>query len=525
MGKLTTKLNIVANDSTSYGQSFTGRDLEMIDNYDNVVQLKERLDNSDAFIKLAACGSSISGVKAGAGARLIDAKLIVIKNCGKTAIELSLESNEHAHANETRSNAMYSSMIVAPDDFLVLPNQRIVNYSNLTSAGNAATFDNQATSALKTDSGAKLAEAFSDAADTNIVIDDSSGGAANTFFRVGDTIRVNNEILRITAINDDDGDGAFTPTSLTVERALFGSTGATHANNDELEFAFFNEYSDFDKYTKCQTNRSGKYKTANLILNADQRVATAYSRGFVRGSFAIKFYNKGYQELGMSGQTTTTSTGLATSTEYKFNITGNGGSVLTNLAFTTDSSNVNWGGTNGVLSKINDSLATQYATSGGNLYDKLITVSIVNGDIRFESQDRTSASAVLLAAPSSGTSPFGVGNIPAIGSVEAPVAAALPDDTVRTSNYVSSPNEGVFAYDDGQGNILGAATGTINYETSAVELTSGPADAEFVVSAAYGSAHSGGINETTNFENGLLAIYARSCNAKIDGEVEIIGFM
>lgn len=530
MAKLTTKLNIVSNDSTSYTQSFTGRDIEMIDNYSNVVQLKEKLDSSDAFIKVAACGSSISGVKAGAGARLIDAKIIVIKNCGKSAIELSLESNEHANgSNDTRANAMYSSIIVSPDDFLVLPNQRIVNYDNLTSAGNASTFDNAATSTLKTDSGADNDDVTDDAMtdDTNstrVYIEQFTGTTNHgaNLFRVGDLIRLDDEIMRVTAI----GSGAdLANTYLDVERGLFGSTIAVHADDVAIEFPFFNEYSDFDKYTKCQTNRSGKYKTSNLILNAGQRSALQYSRGFVRGSFAMKFYNKGYQELGLSGQTTTTSTGLATSTEYKFNITGNGGSVLANLAFTTDSSNVNWGGSNGVISKINDSLATQYATSGGNLYDKLITVSIVDGDIRFESQDRTSASAVLLAAPSSGTTPFGVGNVPAIGSVEAPVAAALPDDTVRTSNYVSSPNEGAFAYDDGQGNILGAATGTINYETGAIDISSAPADAEFVVSASYGSAHSGGINETSTFENGLLAIYARSCNSKIDGEVEVIGFM
>ena len=138
MAKLTTKLNLQTDSTSSYAQSFTGRELEMVDNYDNVVQLKEQIDNSDAFIKIAAAGSSIKGIKAGAGARLLDAKLIVIKNCGKTAIELSLEKNYHAHANETRTGAMYSSLIISPDEYIVLPNQRVVDYTQLTSAGNAA---------------------------------------------------------------------------------------------------------------------------------------------------------------------------------------------------------------------------------------------------------------------------------------------------------------------------------------------------------------------------------------------------
>ena len=42
MAKLTTKLNIVSDNINQYSGSFTNRELEMIDNYDNVVQLKER---------------------------------------------------------------------------------------------------------------------------------------------------------------------------------------------------------------------------------------------------------------------------------------------------------------------------------------------------------------------------------------------------------------------------------------------------------------------------------------------------
>ncbi len=523
MAKLTTTLNIV---SDNINKSFP-----MEDSFESVVTLKEKLDNSDAFIKIVSLGSSISGIKAGVGARLAEAQLIVIKNCGSTAIELSLEGQEYGAGDDLRDNAMYSSIIIAPKDYIVLPNQRVVNYSTLTSAGNASSLDNAATSTLKTDSGANLDDASGNSiinhtTRTNLQIEEytSAANCGANLFRVGDTIRVDNEIMKVTAI----GSGADLANNvITVTRGEFGSTASTDgADGDPVEFAFFNEYHDYDKYSKCQTDRSGKYKTSNLILNAGQRSLLQYKRGFVRGSFAMKFYEKGYQELGLSGISNLTSSGLATSTAYAFNITANGGSVLANLAFTTDSSNVNWLGTNGVISKINDSLATQYRTSGGNLYDKQVIVSVVDGDIRFTSIDQTSASAILLAAPSSGTTPFGVGSIPAIGDVEAPIAAKLPDDTIRTSGgYVEKPNETAFAYDDGQGNIIGAATGTINYETGAIDITSGPNLAEFVVSAEYNSVHSGGINETSNFENGLLGIYARSCNSKINGEVEVIGFM
>ena len=46
-------------------------------------------------------------------------------------------------------------------------------------------------------------------------------------------------------------------------------------------------------------------------------------------------------------------------------------------------------------------------------------------------------SAILLAAPSAGeTTPFGVGAIPAIGSVQSPVAARLPDNTFIDKNGI-----------------------------------------------------------------------------------------
>ena len=126
-----------------------------------------------------------------------------------------------------------------------------------------------------------------------------------------------------------------------------------------------------------------------------------------------------------------------------------------------------------------------------------------------------------MAAPGSGTTPFGVGRLPAIGSIESAVAAKLPDDTIEDKTYdLSKSNKSIFAYDDGKGNILGAATGTINYETGAIDIQ-GPANAEIVASFNYDSAHSGGLNNN----NTIRKISARSLNSKINAKVEILGFV
>ena len=129
-----------------------------------------------------------------------------------------------------------------------------------------------------------------------------------------------------------------------------------------------------------------------------------------------------------------------------------------------------------------------------------------------------------MAAPGSATTPFGVGRLPAVTAVET-VATKLSDDTIYDkADYTTRPNQSIFAYDDGKGNILGVMTGTINYETGALDIQ-GPANAEFVVSFNYDSAHSGGINSANDQQNGIQTIKARSVNSKIDAEIEILGFV
>jgi len=99
----------------------------------------------------------------------------------------------------------------------------------------------------------------------------------------------------------------------------------------------------------------------------------------------------------------------------------------------------------------------------------------------------------------------------------------LPEDTIINSAGVSVPNVGVFFYDDGHGRILGSATGSINYETGKIDFT-GPANAEFVITANYDSAHGGGANTTSTSENVITTVSARSCNSKINVPIEIVAF-
>ena len=346
----------------------------------------------------------------------------------------------------------------------------------------------------------------------------SAANCSANLFRVGDLIRVRDEVMEVTAIGDKSN---LANNYLTVKRDMYGTDGGTAAvDNDNTRLPFFNAYHDYDKYSVAQTDGQGRFKATNFFGYG--RSATNI-QGITAGSIAIKFYQSGYQTLGLSNITSSTNTGLTASTAYEFDIQVDGGSNFDNQSFTTDSSNLNFGGANGLISLLQSALDAQYYTSG-NLFEKKVHVGIVNGDLRFTSGSHLSTSAIALTAGSSGTAEFfGTGRIPAVGSINSAVAAKLPDDVVYDRiTYQSSPNANAFMYDDGYGNLVGAGRGTINYETGAIDFTNAPVNAEFVVSCLHTSPFSGRQDATNTAKmNSLKAIYGNMPNQKASGELTI----
>ena len=516
-----------ANLTLKTGKKEDSYTCDMSDNYQEIYRTQAKVDNTDSFTSLASLSKSNASILKGS-------KLLVIKNNSLIGVEILFHINEFATngVSDTYSADALYTQFLAGGEFMVLPNQFVIGSNGITSTGTAVTIDNM-TGVVRNATLAVDSLADADSATADGIVGDASAtrlylepytSAANctaNLFVVGDLIRIDDEIMEVTAIGDKSD---LANNYLDVTRGMYGSTATTGTADDEaIEFPFFNTQGNFDDYTLAQTNSSGRYSAKNL-LGYGRKADNTKKTGIVRGSFAMKFYNSGYQEFGMSGVTPSTHSGLAASTAYQFNITVDGGSTFVDLAFTTDASNLNFGGNNGVIGKIQSALDTQYYTSG-NLFEKRVSVGIVGGDIRFTSGTKTSTSAILLAAPGSGTTPFGVGRLPAIGSIETAVAAKLPDDTLFSKNdYIESKNQSVFAYDDGKGNILGAATGTLNYHTGEIDFTSEP-NAEFAVSLNHSSALSGGIVSDSNLENCIIAIKGRSTNSKIDAEIEIIGFV
>ena len=134
-------------------------------------------------------------------------------------------------------------------------------------------------------------------------------------------------------------------------------------------------------------------------------------------------------------------------------------------------------------------------------------IEIINGDIRVSSGSRINkgttaqSSAMLLAAPSSGTSIFGQKRIPAIGDINTPVTSKLA------------------GIDNGKGLLSGSiGSGKINYETGAFELNTLP-NATFNVSAYFNSALSG--ESTADRDNYIRNISAKSLNPFRDATIRI----
>ena len=243
---------------------------------------------------------------------------------------------------------------------------------------------------------------------TNLILESDND---TNFFHVGDLIRVNNEIMEVTAVGDD-SDAA--NTNLTVIRGTHGSTAASdHADDAAIRFPFFNAYHNFTAatggYDVPQTDNDGKFKAMNFFGYG--RANTLHGSGILPSSVSFKFYNAGYQELGLSGITPGTNTGLTAGTTYQFDINVDGAGDF-DVQFTVDANNTNWGGRNGVLSRIQQVFNDAYYASG-NLFEKKVTVGIVNGDVRFTSGQCLSTSSIALTDSSgASTDVWGVGSFP-----------------------------------------------------------------------------------------------------------------
>ena len=371
-------------------------------------------------------------------------------------------------------------------------------------------------------------------------------------YRVGDYLRCENEIVRVEGTYDDNPTTATVADNhIVVSRGHFGSTTAAHSGTPDIMFPCTNELYDFDRALSgnsqlIQSDMNGKYKLSSFF-GYGRTDATADNKtfGLVAGSACFRFYSSAYHDIPMGGTgasggtggsnipiTSSTSSMLSTSTEYSLNLIIDD-SAETTVSFTTDSSNVNFGGTNGVISKIQDAINTATRTAGNNLFGYSCSVGIVNSKLRFTSNshlsphDGTNGSKMEVKDGAGGTNVVtgAAGIFPDITNSIAPVKPILsPVSVYNQFTYSKSPNMAGMCYDNGYGELIynGSKVGNISMETGAFDfnIPSLP-NAEFEISLAHGSPFAGKIDTSKEDTSTITAIHANVINKNITGEIEV----
>ena len=492
--------------------------------------------NSNQILSISQT-SSDSAVKTGTP------KAVDIKNTGTIPV-IAMLGYEGFSDEDTDAGTNYLHALLMPGESISPPMRAVIPTANPLHVLDGEVVDfAHPNSTMKIDTGDNIASGEFNNTTDPVVFELDNG---HDKYRVGDYLRIDDEIVKV------EGTFADNPTSSTVadnhivvSRGHFGSTVAAESGTPDVFFTHFNEYYDFDRALSgstqlVQTDVLGRFRACNFFGYG--RVADGSAFGIVPGSVIIRFYSSAYQEVMMGGTgvaggtgvsnisiNSSTDTKLTASTAYAFNITIDD-SAATTVSFTTDSSNTSFGGTNGVISKIQVAMDTLTRTVGNALFGYSCTVSIVGGRLRFTSNshlgvhDGTNGSKILLADAGSGTNVFSgaAGIFPDIVLANAPVKPKLPDlYTYDPLTYAQVPNKNQFCYDNGNGRLLGTASGTINYETGAIDIASAPSNAMFQVSVIHNSPFSGKLDADKAEANSLTAIHANVLNRRLTGEIEV----
>ena len=486
-------------------------------------------------------------------------KVVAVHNTGKFPV-VAMAGYQQYSDEDTEENTIFIHTLLLPGES-IYPNMRgiistqgsNVDHTNASFAdrslwnldGEVVDFTAPNT-ALKVDTGDNSASGELANTTDPVVFEIDNG---HEQYRVGDYLRVENEIIKVEGTYDDNPtQSTVTDNHIVVSRGHFGSTTASHSGAVDIYWTVANEYYDYDRALSgssqlVQTDSQGRFKSCNFFGYGRNNGATA-PFGLVPGSVCIRFYSSAYMDIPMGGTgvaggtggsnipiTASTSSKLSASTEYSFNLTIDDSSATT-VSFTTDSSNVNFGGTSGVISKIQDAIDTATRTAGNNLFGYSCTVSIAEGKLRFTSNshllphDGTNGSKILIEDGAGGTNVLtgAAGIFPDINNSIAAVKPQLPDLNVYDSiTYATSPNMANICYDDSYTNLRGAATGRINYETGGISFT-GLANASFEVSVVHNSPFSGKLDANKSDANTLRSIHANALNKNMSGKIKVETF-
>ena len=451
-------------------------------------------------------------------------KKIEIKNTGQAGLGIILKVPIWT-GDGVQSGSNYIQMLLGAGERLELPTSQMVDSvdEGLNTGTEVTAFTTPSTnlyidSTADTDDTTATDNVDNSTTNTTVYLEPytSAGNCTANMFRIGDLIRIRDEIMEVTDIGTK---ANLANNTLTVKRGLYGSTATSNTDDDDpVRFAFFNTTRKFDKYSSTCTDENGLFRSSNFFGLG--RGLTVASSGIVPGSVTFNFYSEPYQEMGCTDLTEASESGLTSGEIYYVKVAVNGGTAY-EVVFTVDSTKM--GGANGVLSKIQTVLDAQYYTTGSALNNKKVSVGLVGGDVRWRFHERKVGSTIALTAGTTGDTSHdmianALGVFPA--SVEVAVTTSLPNPVLFDSKtYQERPNTSALLYDNGLGQLVGGAgSGSINYETGAISINSySNADIVYVVSHTSGLAGRASSTKANIIEN----IYAKSTNAKVNSRIKL----
>ena len=561
--------NISLNINTADGDYLC----ESSKSYTEKSSIIQDLTNTDGFITISSFSKSLAALT------VQNAKVIVLKNISNICQEIMItmwDWRNDSHTSETTMDVHNSldinaeatgggataqrtiSMVLPAGEFIYLPNNRILSYAvldigTLESAANAPA-GSIAIEPKDINSGNEYVDihnftgsTYFSGTDVQIAEDVAIGETEinvqdGDWFKAGDLIMVNSEVMRVESVSG---------IVLTVKRGLLGSTEVAHSDDDDLRFFFGNESLQYNN-GKCMTDQDGYFSQKGAFFGYG-RTADKKVDGLVPGSVAIgPFYTEGgFLDWGLTGIKASDNTGLAASTEYSITVVcdeynvGGIDSVSSEAAivFTTDASDLSFSGSgNSVLSKIQARFDALYYDASSGLFNKKVSISLMNGDVRVTSHSNHSETRIGISVSASGTTPFDVGRFPARVDGDHPNLSGSPHGGSATDTIVYGPasslaketitdpvtgkeiqNLGAFILDDGNGNLLqgGSVVGKVSYVTGHCNFRYLPFT-EFKIYAESQSAHSGGSKYISAGYNTISSIDARSMNPKADSKIEML---
>ena len=262
---------------------------------------------------------------------------------------------------------------------------------------------------------------------------------------------------------------------------------------------------------------------------------------YVPGSLAIQFPEPAFVKLGLYNINSRTNSGLTASTSYCFDLHIDG--QIVKISFTTDASNLAYGGSNGIVSKIQRAIDDKVRS--GDIRTNCL-VEIENGDIVFKSQigggqfggnfgnsptaspfdARTGMSSVDIVdagTPGSDTQFLGSGNVP--DKTQWGSGNLYPSDTsLHPVTGATIKESSTYLIDKGDTSLEReqGGTATINYNTQKLEVFNCPPFSDLKYAVQANSALGGGyVDSNSSWSNGIVAVYARSVNSKSDSLVKV----